>query len=152
MSKRNSVIEVEHIKPDNILILTEMTLELWPECYFEKELASWKNISNDAGSFCVLAKTSNHYAGFIHVTIRSDYVEGADFEKTAYIEGLYIRPIYRNAGVGRFLLQQAEKWAILNGIKQIASDTEIGNLNSQLFHKKAGFEEVNRIVCFLKDI
>lgn len=152
MSNQDSAIEVERLTPDNISILTEMTLELWPECDFEEELESWKEIINDAGNYCVLAKSNNQYAGFIHVTIRNDYVEGADFKKTAYVEGLYIKPIYRNTGVGSFLLRLAEQWAISKGIKQIASDTEIGNLNSQLFHKKAGFEEVNRIVCFLKDI
>lgn len=152
MSNRDSAIEVEYISASNISMLTEMTLELWPECDFEEELESWKEISNDAGNYCVLAKSNNQYAGFIHVAIRNDYVEGADFGKTAYVEGLFVKKSYRNNGIASLLLQHAEEWVKSKGIRQIASDTEVGNLNSQLFHKKAGFEEVNRIVCFLKNI
>lgn len=152
MNNLNTSIEVEYAIGSNISILTEMTLELWPECTFEEEFDNWTNIIKDENSFCVLAKLNGEYAGFIHVSIRKDYVEGADFDETAYLEGIFVKSLYRNRGIASTLLLRAETWAKSKGIKQLASDTEIDNIDSQLFHKKAGFLEVNRIVCFLKNI
>ena len=34
----------------------------------------------------------------------------------------------------------------------LASDSEISNSKSIQFHFRAGFEEVNRIVCFIKKL
>lgn len=152
MNNLNTSIEVEYAIGSNILLLTEMALELWPECNFEEEFDDWMKISRDENSFCLLAKLNSVYVGFIHVSIRSDYVEGTDFEKTAYLEAIFVKQLYRHRGIGSTLLLRAEMWAKSKGIKQLASDTEIDNLDSQLFHKKAGFLEVNRIVCFMKEI
>jgi aminoglycoside 6'-N-acetyltransferase I len=49
-------------------------------------------------------------------------------------------------------LKNGETWAKSSGISQIASDTEVENVESIAFYKKAGFSEVNRVVCFIKDL
>ena len=38
------------------------------------------------------------------------------------------------------------------GLTHLASDTEMDNQISQLFHQQAGFREVSRLVCFIKTI
>lgn len=35
---------------------------------------------------------------------------------------------------------------------EFASDCELSNEDSLLFHRNIGFEEVNRIICFKKDL
>jgi aminoglycoside 6'-N-acetyltransferase I len=42
--------------------------------------------------------------------------------------------------------------AIENGYKELASDTEISNTQSIEIHKKLGFKETERVVCFLKKL
>jgi aminoglycoside 6'-N-acetyltransferase I len=91
-------------------------------------------------------------AGFIHIVIRNDFVEGADSGKTAYLEGIFVKPAYKNKGIATLLFSHGEQWAKSSGLKQLASDTEIRNEISQRFHKKIEFDEVNRIVYFLKNI
>ena len=46
----------------------------------------------------------------------------------------------------------AEEWAINNGFNELASDAELENLSSLAAHKALGFQEVERIVCFIKRI
>jgi len=47
-------------------------------------------------------------------------------------------------------VQAAEAWARKQGLKEIASDTQIDNTVSIQAHKVLGYEEVERLVCFRK--
>jgi aminoglycoside 6'-N-acetyltransferase I len=49
-------------------------------------------------------------------------------------------------------VKRAEDWGKQMGCTEIASDAEVGNLDSLAFHKRLGFREVNRVVCFVRDI
>jgi aminoglycoside 6'-N-acetyltransferase I len=145
-------IRIEPLSADNIDPLTEMTLVLWPGCDFDEESATWGACCGDVNQFCALARIGDAYAGFIHISIRNDYVEGSDTDTTAYLEGIFVRPEYRNRGVASLLLREGEQWVKSKGLHQLASDTEIGNLDGRHFHDRAGFSEVNRIVCYIKRI
>ena len=39
-----------------------------------------------------------------------------------------------------------------SGFNELGSDAEIDNINSIEAHKKLGFKEVKRVVCFLKKL
>lgn len=145
-------IEVALLTKNNLHSFVALTLELWPDCHFEEEELFYKEMIISSNDFCALAKDGKNYVGFIHISIRSDYVEGADTDKTAYLEGIYIRQGYRRRKVATLLLEEGERWAKSKGLTQMASDTEVDNSNSQQFHSNNGFEEVNRIVCFLKNL
>lgn len=54
--------------------------------------------------------------------------------------------------IGKELIKVAGDWAKQKGLRQIASDTDFVNLASIDFHKKIGFIEVERIVCFIKNV
>lgn len=100
-----------------------------------------------------LAKNEEHKAiGFINVSIRRDYVEGADHSPTGYLEGIYVEPEYRNKGVAKAMLQLGETWLWQHHCTQIGSDTWLRNKVSQAFHKRLGFREEEILVHFLKDI
>ena len=90
--------------------------------------------------------------GFMNLSLRYDHVPGATESPVAYIEGIFISQQYRQAGLGNHLITLAEKWGKEKGCKEIASDTLLNNTNSQDFHKKAGFNEVERTVNYLKPL
>ena len=54
--------------------------------------------------------------------------------------------------IAKKLVELGENWGKEKGCTQYASDTEITNQQSIAFHKKVGFSEANRLVCFIKDI
>lgn len=145
-------MQIEELSQDNLTDLTELVLELWTECDFEEEYQAYKNIIEADDEICYLLQENNTYIGFIHLTLRHDYVEGTDDLPVAYIEALYIKAAYQREGFGKQLINVAELWAKQKGCSQLASDTELNNTKAIDFHKKAGFEEVNRIVCFVKNL
>ncbi|BFG70660.1 GNAT family N-acetyltransferase [Sediminibacterium sp. KACHI17] len=145
-------MDIQLLSDTTIDPIIELTLALWPECDYDEEKNQWKQFMYSPDHYCALAKVEHAYIGFIHISIRYDYVEGAESNKTAYLEGIYVKPDYRKNQIASALLSSGEKWAISNGLTEIASDTEINNQISQLFHQQAGFKEVNRLVCYIKKI
>lgn len=86
-----------------------MSIELWPERDFDEEL---EYIS---------------YVGFIYLSVRSDYVEGAKGNEVAYIEGIYVRCAFKRLGFASIRIEQTETWARQKELDEIGSDTEIEN-------------------------
>jgi aminoglycoside 6'-N-acetyltransferase I len=88
--------------------------------------------------------------GFIELFVRN-YAEGCAGH-TPYVEGWYVEPALRNRGVGRSLMAAAERWAVEAGFTELASDTPLENEGSQQAHGALGFDEVERIVHFRKEL
>lgn len=89
--------------------------------------------------------------GFIELNIRS-FAEGSRKPRVPYVEAWYIKPQFQGRGFGKRLMSRAEQWALEQGFDELASDTEIWNQNSIDTHRHLGFDEVDRVVCFLKKL
>jgi aminoglycoside 6'-N-acetyltransferase I len=50
------------------------------------------------------------------------------------------------------LVEFAKEWSISHGCSELASDCELDNEYSRLFHSQIGFEEANRIICFTMNL
>lgn len=100
----------------------------------------------------ILVRTNQLCIGYIDISIRSEYVEGATSSPAGYIEGIYIEDAYRKKGIARVLMEKAEAWFLENGCKEVGSDTWDWNKDSQEFHKKLGFKEEDVLVHFIKTI
>lgn len=143
---------IEQISKNNLIDLANLFVELWNDSDFNEELENCKQILSSESETCFLIKENDIYFAFIHVSIRSDYVEGSSHSPTAYIEAIFVKEDFRYRGFSKQLLQLAEEWSKQKKCTQLASDTELTNISSIAFHKKVGFEEVNRIVCFIKEL
>lgn len=143
---------VEPISTYNIKALAQLMLELWPDSSFDEELESCIIILNNDNDVCYLIKDKETYIAFIHLTVRLDYVEGANRSPVAYIEGLYVKENWRHLGIGKKMITLGTEWGRQKGCKQMASDTELNNVTSIEIHKRMGFLEANRIVCFIMDL
>ena len=80
------------------------------------------------------------------------YAEGCSSPRVAYVEGWWVDADLRRTGVGRALIAAAEDWGRSLGLTELASDSELDNVDGQAAHRRVGFDEVERIVCFRKDL
>ncbi len=131
-----------------------MRTQLWPDTAPQhgKEIAEYfDNVSIDIVEVLILLSDAAKPIGFIEINIRN-FAEGSRESRVPYIEAWFVEPDARGKGGGRALMLEAERWAKLQGFKELASDTEIDNVYSIKLHKSLGYEEKDRVVCFLKKI
>lgn len=145
-------MRIEKITKQNITELASLMLEMWEDSLFEKEYEDCKRILASETETCFLVKDQDIYIAFVYLSLRHDYVEGAKTHPVGYMEGLYVKSAYRNRDIGKNLVKAGETWCKEQGCTEFASDTETSNTDSQLFHKNVGFKEINRIVCFHKEL
>ncbi len=130
-----------------------LALLLWPDSEADDMRAVLEAIRQSATQTGFLVRAAGGTPiGFMNLSLRTDYVPGATQSPVAYVEGVYVQPAYQQQGVGRALINQAEAWARQQGCTELASDVPLDNASSEAFHKSVGFEEVDRVISFIKNV
>ncbi len=126
---------------------------LWPDssATHRQDIAEYLSGQSRDIRECFLVEESCSPLGFIELNIRN-YAEGSRHARVPYVEGWYVDEAFRGRGFGALLMERAEAWARENGFSEIASDAELDNSASIAAHRKLGFEETDRVVCFLKKL
>ena len=137
----------------NLAELARLTLKLWLACQYEEGYRNGEQLLRSFKDAVFLGKTpAGEYVAFIMLSLRYEFVEGTDSSPVGYVEGIYVAPGHRRAGVARRLVEAGEAWCREQGCTEMASDAEIENVDSQAFHERLGFEEANRVVCYRKGL
>jgi aminoglycoside 6'-N-acetyltransferase I len=89
--------------------------------------------------------------GMLELSLRP-YADGCDSSPVPFIEGWYVVPEMQRRGIGGALVQAAERWAIAEGYREIASEALIDNRASLEAHAALGFAEVERAIRFRKSL
>ena len=145
---------IRHVKRSDLDEWSRMRANLFssPD---PQEMVDWFDAAENGGTsrvgvaVIVADRGDGSLAGFVEIGSRS-YAEGCETTPVAYVEGWYVDPDARRAGLGAQLLKATETWALEHGFSEIASDTELGNDVSRQVHIALGFEEVERQICFKK--
>ena len=139
-------------KKTDSAILAELALHLWPENTLCGLTDDFEKVTEDADAVCFIKYADETPVGFAQCQLRRDYVEGTETSPVGYLEGIFILEKYRHLGYAKELLIRCEKWAKEKHCTEFASDCELQNDDSWIFHIAMGFEETNRIICFKKNI
>jgi aminoglycoside 6'-N-acetyltransferase I len=115
------------------------------------ELEGLQALQDDPPLIVMASERAGELTGFIEVSLRS-YPEGCSSSLVPYVEGWYVAPTLRGQGVGAALMQAAEAWARDGGFAEMGSDAESVNMGSRAAHAALGFEEVEQLVVFRKDL
>ena len=129
-----------------------LACQLWPDNPLEEMEEEFASLLSRADAAIFLAEMEGEAIGFAQCQLRRDYVEGTGSSPVGYLEGIFVREEYRRKGIARQLLAECEAWAGDFGCSEFASDCELENVQSLRFHRNVGFEEANRIICFVKKI
>lgn len=130
-----------------------MARQLWPDYDPDEISDALTAILRSSIEAAFLLRNDEQLAvGFINLSLRYDLIPGATQKPVAYVEGVYTRPEFRRQGLGKLLIEQAEVWAQQQGCAELTADVSDDNPASISFHKQVGFEQINRIVTFIKHI
>lgn len=142
-------MNIQKAGKEDVEQVAALALLLWPD-HTELELIEEFTPLLQSDAAAVFLAVEQEAVGFVQCQLRSDYVEGTGSSPVGYLEGIYVKEAFRRQGIARALSKAGEDWAKRQGCLEFASDTGVDNISSIQFHKKSGFKEANRIVCFVK--
>ncbi len=131
-----------------------MRARLWPHADAEDLLReAYAFIKEEEQSFLhavfIAEDDTARPVGFLELSVR-DFADGCDSAPVPHVEGWYVEPPARGLALGADLMRAAEAWSRERDFTELASDTEVENLDSQNAHAACGFEETERLVKFRK--
>ncbi len=146
------MVEIIRGSNENLEQLTELALALWQNT--EKDLikSDFVYTIGHLDHRVLLAKSDKEYIGFIHISIRSGFVEGADRTPVGYVDGIYVKPDFRRKGVAKELYHAGLEWLKSKKCTQVGGDIGINNNLCPDFYIGMGFKEVNRRIFYINDI
>lgn len=134
------------------LALAKMAIKMWSEHSLDELAKEFEDTIDCRESAIFMLMVDNQAVGFAQCQLRYDYVEGTDTSPVGYLEGIFLEQEFRHRGHAKKLLAQCEEWTKNKGCTEFASDCESDNDESLKFHINMGFTEVNRIICFKKQL
>ena len=155
-------VELCHADEKDLVELSALGKLLWPGHTTDELKEEFLSEMKKNAHFFLL-RVQGCSVGFAQCALRHDDVEGTDrraggdFEGTdsragGVLVGFFFYVGHRGKGYGRRLLKACEEWAKQAGCCEFASDCESANASSRLFHLHTGFQEANRIICFVKKL
>ncbi|MDY7015287.1 MAG: GNAT family N-acetyltransferase, partial [Cyanobacteriota bacterium] len=109
----------------------ELALKLWPDSSVKEiQSALTQILQSPREAGFLIRDRSGTTLGFMNLSLRYEYVAGATQSPVAYLEGIYVKDKYRKQGIGTFLIEYAEQWAIEQGCVELASDALLENTAS----------------------
>jgi aminoglycoside 6'-N-acetyltransferase I len=134
------VMTVRPMRAGELAEVVAMTHSLWPTSdeydFGDESVLVWERDGGGLG-------------GFISFSLRP-WAEGCDSTPVPYIEGWWVAPDLRRAGVGRALVAAVEQWCLQHGHHELGSDVELDNEVSLRAHAALGFEPTLRLQFFRK--
>ena len=125
---------------------------LWPDADRKAMAQEAPALLTRPDLLVLLAHQGDTAIGFVEASVRRDYVNGCDTSPVGFLEGIYVRPEHRHQGVARALVAAVEHWMQKQGLKELASDALLENMQSHAMHKALGFSETVRVVYFRKPL
>ena len=137
---------------EHLEIITGLALQMWSDHSPQELQEEFSAIIAGENAQFFLKYDRDMPVGFAQCQLRTDYVEGTASSPVGYLEGIFVQEAYRRRGFARELLSACEKWAADRGCSEFASDCELDNEESLVFHLRMGFAEAGRIICFSKKL
>jgi aminoglycoside 6'-N-acetyltransferase I len=126
--------------------------QLWPQENAAEHAVECAQMLTDHGADALLAfDPSGRLIGFLEVSLRSD-AEGCETSPVGYVEGWFVIPGLRRKGTGSALIRAGEDWARARGCTEMASDTELENIESQEAHERLGYTNMGVIVTYRRSL
>lgn len=129
-----------------------LAVKLYADSSYNSLKEEFQDILLSDNKAVFLYNVAEKTTGFAYCSLMYDYVEGSSSSPVGYLEGIYIDERYRRKGYAKELIKECEKWSLDKKCNEFASDCQLDNIESRLFHEKTGFKTAGEIICFIKNI
>jgi len=146
---RKAELIVREAEQSDAKIIADLSIQLDHELSQAEAKKHIQNISKvkDQEIF-VVEDTGFKVLGFVNVTAHYEMLSGVQ----ARLGGLVIDKNARGIGLGRTLMQTAEKWAKQKGSKTMKVNSNVVRTDSHKFYEKMGYKKYKHQVVFKKTL
>jgi GNAT superfamily N-acetyltransferase len=141
---------IRPLRAGDLAELRRMQQALWPDST-DDEAAALIGLHPFRAIVLVAERPDGGLAGFAELATRS-VADGCHSSPVAYLEGIWVDADARRQGVASALVARAIEWAKSWGLSELASDCLIDNEASRQFHAANGFETLEEVVQFRRDL
>jgi aminoglycoside 6'-N-acetyltransferase I len=110
---------------DDAAVWATLRTLLWPEAplddHAEEIEQYFRGAMEEPQEVLLLEADGGEIVGLAELSIRRQ-VPGCTTERVGFVEGMYVVPAWRHAGVARALLRSSKRWAREQGCAEFASD------------------------------
>jgi GNAT superfamily N-acetyltransferase len=132
------LIEIRRARGSDREELARLSTELgYPMSAAEAE-GRLKEIADHPDHVLLVAESGGRAAGWIQVSLTRVF----EAARQAEIAGLVVGEDLRGRGIGRRLVEEAERWARQNGCDALRVRTNVVRERAQQFYRREGFSEV----------
>lgn len=124
---------------------------IWPDVPDHYMTFDMDALLADDNYLVIFGCDGNRPIGLTEARLR-DYAEGCSTSPVGYIEGWYVQDEYRGQRIAGMMTQAAEDWMRAKGCTEAASDTWLDNEPSIRAHLNMGYNEVERLIHFMKKL
>lgn len=150
-------VKIRALDDDEGPVWAAMRHALWPEAPLEELQSEAAQFLSEGRRWfgrpgqVLVAEGEDRLVGFVEISQR-EHAEGCRTSPVGFVEGWWVDPSARRAGVGSRLMEAALGWMRDCGLAEAASDAVVGNWGSDRAHRRLGFEEVERRVCYRRQV
>jgi aminoglycoside 6'-N-acetyltransferase I len=131
---------IRHIRLEDATVWAALRHDLWAEAsvadHAEEIELFFHGKLDEPIAVLVCDSASDGVIGFVELSVRSG-VPGCESERVGFVEGLYVRPEWRQSGVARRLLRASQEWARGARCGGFASDRSHGFVVDRRFRPVA---------------
>jgi len=143
-------IIVRPMQSNDLAAWARMRSALWPDDPALPHIDEIADLLHDERLWAFLAEADDGTpTGFAEVTLRT-CANGCDSQPVPFLEGIWVEPGFRRRAVGASLVRHIGSFLAARSFRELGSDTEIDNEQSQAAHENWGFTEIERVVCYRK--
>lgn len=146
------MIKVYEATDKDVDDIAQMALESWVENELEDVKKYYMYDLGHTNHKFFLGEIDGKKEGFIHMSIREGFVEGASYNRVGYIEEIIIQPEDMSLELGKELYEHGLQWVKSKRCYEIGADVNFDNKVNHDLYLSLGFEEVSKIICFIRKI
>ncbi len=105
-------------------------------------------VKGQTGHGVYVAEADGRLIGWVHVFVHPSLLA----DTPAEVAGLVIDENYRSRGVGRILMEQAERWAREHGCGSVGLRSNVLRFRAHAFYERLGYRVIKSQKAFRKDL
>jgi GNAT superfamily N-acetyltransferase len=114
----------------------------------EETIRRLLQVTGQSGHAVYVAEADGMLIGWVHVFVNHSLLADTPTE----VAGLVVNENYRGHGVGRVLMEKAERWAQEQGCRSVRLRSNVMRARAHAFYERLGYRVIKSQKAFCKDL